>query len=64
MTYDKQQWISVKDRLPETNCDVLVTDGYNYDIAYYGNLINQWFFQDGVDDFVSHWMPLPKLPQP
>ncbi len=65
------QWISVKDRLPEINVDVLIIYGrlpfyhlafltHNGDIQFFwGNYSN---IEYSLDD-VTHWMPLPKPPE-
>ena len=71
------EWISVKDRLPEykTPYDVVLVcdanDVYgdiNYAIAWRneprkgGDI---WCFSTDLwaDQFVTHWMPLPELPE-
>lgn len=62
------EWISVKDRLPETG-KVLMTDGSQILIAP-----GTWLFKtrDGIHEVpanygrgmvVTHWMPLPELPE-
>lgn len=50
------QWISVKDRLPEDNTNVLVTDGLNV----FRSKVWEKFFDMGP---VTHWMPLPEQPE-
>ena len=103
-----QEWISVKDRLPENEVDVLIcaqrryykggtipvvstafyTDGkmnteesgYNWDLGNvdmeYDEEVDAYIVPEGwwesvrygeefsaVDDFVTHWMPLPQPPK-
>ena len=56
-----QEWISVKDRLPDKPMRCLVytkRGGYcGYDITYY----NQGFYSEYSK--VTHWMPLPEQPK-
>ena len=67
------QWISVKDRLPDKSCECLgVVDGevteVSYDLKQKG-LICVWIMCDAdgfkplSDDAVTHWMPMPKPPK-
>lgn len=56
------EWISVKDRLPETSYWALVTDGKNvcmadYDIDAWVGIAHSW-----VEE-ITHWMPFPQPPQ-
>ncbi len=57
----KQEWVSVKERLPEHRQNVLV-----YIDTPYMKLIKVLFHDNGIwDDYnstVTHWMPLPALP--
>jgi len=94
---DLNEWISVKDRLPEDIIDLgptaddpnvveykispdgineyLVTDGENYAVGYWrpdakswGSFNFGWIEKSSMEDNifgigdVTHWMPLPKLP--
>ena len=65
-------WISVKDRLPDSYGDssskpVLATDNKCVYIGYYNFHHNSWRYYDDfnseVFENVTHWMPLPKLPK-
>jgi len=65
-------WVSVTDRLPETNCDVLAykQNGLITQMSYHapfdsGKRIFQWWgFGSWLDQHsqVTHWMPMPKPP--
>lgn len=61
-------WISVKDRLPETNELCIVYTEFRAIVpALYGN--ESWIFDEGQGwlekalSYVSHWMPMPKPPE-
>jgi hypothetical protein len=59
------EWISVKERLPEDDKWVLVTDGLGIGLAQY-NLDQDDFFgynERKVRGYITHWMPLPKPPK-
>ena len=67
-----QEWISVKDRLPEDSNDgfadaVLVTDGFVQHMAYFVG--GEWRFAESGEikepmwDRITHWMPLPQPPK-
>ena len=69
-----QEWISVKDRLPEDRGYYLVAyrDKYNESIsvaydAYVKCSFGEWwegeFTHDISERMVTHWMPLPQLPK-
>ena len=57
------EWISVKDRLPKLNQEIL---GYEKDIVYWG-FYSQFGFLDTLEECerkeTTHWMPLPNPPQ-
>ena len=60
-----QQWISVKDRLPEVGDDVIVAvfDGYGADTII-DSIMNdgKWCCSRG-NQKVTHWQPMPKTPK-
>ena len=67
-----QEWISVKDRLPEYSNDgfadaVLVTDGFVQHMAYFVG--GEWRFAESGEIKepmwyrITHWMPLPQPPK-
>lgn len=64
-------WVSVKERLPEEEICVLVTDGEHIEIASYIIISSygktEWtinsFFDDITGVEITHWMPLPELPK-
>lgn len=65
---DKSGWISVKDRLPETDAEVLIyTSWGSYNIGNYGyHDPNVWSSEEIYayeDGEIAHWMPLPEPPE-
>lgn len=62
-----QDWISVKDRLPEPKELVLCIwkdiNGIHYGFARYQH-DNVWYVSNEGMPEVTHWMALPKKPQP
>ena len=58
-----QEWISVKDRLPEKDEIVIICTDNNF--IYAGELIGDtWFLDnDSWTATVTHWMPLPQPPK-
>lgn len=72
----KPRWIPVAERLPESvDDDVLVTDGEGYAVGFWREDAKAWDSTDfgwlenrseppcGIHT-VTHWMPLPPLPEP
>ena len=67
------EWISVKDRLPEPEIRVLVAYGSEAEIAWIDKIKSdqKWevdYHSCGccasfVSRLVTHWMPLPELPE-
>ena len=61
-------WVDVKKKLPNSNAEVLGVidqpDGRFIDIVVYDDRDEQWTLaNDPLEDLpVSHWMPLPELP--
>ncbi len=63
------EWISVEDRMPPLNLQVIV--GNKYDVGtdfrvkdfYYNGDENIHWYKHGEDGWAcTHWMPLPKKP--
>ena len=62
------KWISVEDRLPEDDQDVLVCVNKNtIDTGYcsfgYDPSVRNWYAYASVSNNVTHWMPLPEPPK-
>lgn len=61
------EWISVEERLPETQKLVLciwerVDDGWNYGFARYQRE-DVWYVSNEGMPRVTHWMPMPEAPK-
>lgn len=61
-----RQWISVEDRLPSAEVDVLVLTrskrgSVNVDKGYFAADLGRFVHRGRAE--VSHWMPLPELPK-
>ena len=58
-----QEWISVKDRLPDDDEIVIICTDENF--IYAGELVGDtWFLDnDSWTATVTHWMPLPQPPK-
>jgi hypothetical protein len=60
------EWISVKDRMPEEGVDVLVygdvySDGKGADVDFVDRESGNFFYYDEGE--VTHWRPLPEPPE-
>ena len=63
-----QEWISVDDRLPQDDSDVLAylsigEEGRIYPANYAKGVWFDCIFDMPVTESVTHWMPLPELPK-
>ena len=63
-----QEWISVDDRLPEDDSDVLAylrngEEGRIYPANYAKGVWFDCIFNTPVTDTTTHWMPLPEPPK-
>ena len=63
-----QEWISVKDRLPEDDSDVLAYSSIEEESRIYPACYSNgvWFdcvFNAPATDTTTHWMPLPLPPK-
>ena len=63
----KQTWISISDKLPDGNRNVLVVASGKICIGDFEGIINhQWWINDTEGYHksmaVTHWMELPELP--
>lgn len=57
-------WISVKDRSPQEDVDVLVWNGVAHKIAAYTtNPRKRWYGYNGNEILVEYWMQLPEPPK-
>lgn len=57
------EWISVKDRLPDDDKTVLVTDGIRICLSYYEGCCDLWRGGYIFGREMTHWMPLPQPPK-
>jgi hypothetical protein len=58
--YRKQEWISVNDRLPDSDGKYLVYTGHDLIHTMYYYATNAFGFEHWD---VTHWMPLPEPPK-
>lgn len=60
------EWISVEDRLPDTIGDFIIYDaGLNHIAWSFLNSNKRWvaWGHNSFYENVTHWMPLPELPE-
>ena len=63
-----QEWIPVKDRLPEDDSDVIAylrtgEEGRIFPANYAKGVWFDCIFNKRVTETITHWMPLPELPK-
>ena len=66
-----QEWISVKDRLPEADAGkvLCITQAGHYKILQWIETFDCWSDPFGIDftnfrnGYITHWMPLPQPPK-
>lgn len=57
------EWVSVKDRLPDTETTVLVCTERGHIFTSWASDVDVfWFYDEEEDDRVTHWQPLPAPP--
>ncbi|WP_369934668.1 DUF551 domain-containing protein [Mangrovibacter phragmitis] len=62
------QWISVKEKLPEQNCWVLVSTNMGIGIAQYNQVFTEWGYvsltslRQSTVIKILHWAELPEAP--
>lgn len=61
--FPKSEWISVKDRLPEDDKQVIGWMPDQYKFMTYEDDTGVWYDEEYINWEVTHWMPLPELPK-
>ena len=58
------RWISVKERLPENDDDVLIITEFGISMGCYVIHRDFWVYYTNPDsNIVTHWMPMPEAPR-
>lgn len=58
------KWISVEERVPENDDDVLIITEFGISMGYYDIYRDYWVdYTNGDSNIVTHWMPLPEPPK-
>lgn len=58
------KWISVEERLPENDDDVLIITEFGTSMGYYDIYRDYWLdYVNSESNIVTHWMPLPEGPK-
>ena len=60
---DAQRWVPVSERLPENISNVLILSRGEQLIASYLSKYSLWYVPFVDKPVVTHWMPLPELPE-
>lgn len=69
LEFRRKEWISVEERLPEVDTNVLViTANGSFKVArcnlYKNGTLVLWATNDGLGErAITHWMPLPEPPK-
>ncbi len=60
----KNNWVDIRERMPNVKEEVLVTDGREQYVAWFSDKCWTYSYCCGcLCDKVTHWMPLPELPE-
>jgi len=60
---EERRWIPVSERLPENISNVLILSRGEQLIASYLSKYSLWYVPFVDKPVVTHWMPLPELPE-
>lgn len=62
-TSRQAKWISVEERMPENDDDVLVFSSSGIGLGYYSRCGYWVDYVNTNDECITHWMPLPEPPK-